>query len=328
MTKPLISVIIKALNEEEKIASCIESVIDELTDFDSEIILVDSLSIDSTVEIAKSYPVRIVQFKNAGDVCVGAAAQLGYQCSKGDFIYLIDGDMTCAPGFLKKALDVLLNDPMVSGVGGRIFDRQKNTIADKRRSVIYEKITSMVKVTSLGGGGLYRRVHIEEVKYFSHPSFKACEEVELAVRLRCQGYSLIRLPVISVFHIGHVESDLQMLLRLWKNGRLTAYAVFLRSAFGKKWFQLSLRECWFFIPVLLSICIALLTVLLVSISFSLRIFLFYWMMCFLVLFVQKKNARDAFWALISWWFLFFASFSSPGLDNDLISRGIRYHENN
>ena len=47
-----ISAVIITFNEEENIASCIESI----EDVCDEIIVVDSLSTDKTIEIAKRYP--------------------------------------------------------------------------------------------------------------------------------------------------------------------------------------------------------------------------------------------------------------------------------
>src|ERR671912_195102 len=99
-----ISVIIKALNEEKNIARTIESCIDALKGFESEIVLADGISQDGTVEIASRYPVKIVQLQRPEDRGCGIAPQLGYQYCSGDFVYLIDGDMVLHANFLRHAI--------------------------------------------------------------------------------------------------------------------------------------------------------------------------------------------------------------------------------
>jgi glycosyltransferase involved in cell wall biosynthesis len=135
-----VSIIIKALNEEVNIAKCIESCIKETAGYSCEIILVDSLSTDNTVEIAKQYPIRIIQFLNKEDASCGAAPQLGYQYSLGEYIYLIDGDMECIPGFIPKAMQYMDQNCGVAGVGGQLVDIQINTVADRRRASYYSGI--------------------------------------------------------------------------------------------------------------------------------------------------------------------------------------------
>lgn len=73
-----LSILIKAYNEEGNIRRALESCLAEITDIDAEIVLADSCSTDKTVEIAKNFPVRIVQFENSSERSCGAGAQLAY----------------------------------------------------------------------------------------------------------------------------------------------------------------------------------------------------------------------------------------------------------
>lgn len=102
MTK--ISVIIKAYNEERHIAAAIESALKELRDRDGEVVLADGGSLDRTVQIASQYPIRIVQLMNVEERSCGVGAQMGYENSEGEFLYLMDGDMVLERGFIDKAL--------------------------------------------------------------------------------------------------------------------------------------------------------------------------------------------------------------------------------
>ena len=119
---PLVSIVIKALNEERHIASAIESALVAIDEVGGEVILADSASTDRTVEIARSYPIKIVQMTNVEDRSCGAGAQLGYQHSRGRYVCLIDGDMKLRPGFLPAAVRHLEACGTLAGVGGMIVE--------------------------------------------------------------------------------------------------------------------------------------------------------------------------------------------------------------
>lgn len=242
---PSLTIIIKALNEEKHIEACLRSVLPVCAQLHGEVILADSLSTDRTVEIAAKFNVTIVQMLSADDRGCGAALQLGYQFARGRYIYVLDADMTLEPGFLHIAIDYLDAHPGVAAVGGRLVDLQLKNSADKQRSARYAALQQEQAVTSLGGGGLYRRSAIDSVGYLAHRWLPACEEAELGVRLRCAGWRLIRLPQTALIHCGHNETSWQMLRRLWCNQRMQAYGIFLRSAIGKPWLVEAVKGCWF-----------------------------------------------------------------------------------
>ena len=211
-----VSILIKALNEEARIGDCLAAAVREARSINGEVILVDSLSTDRTVEIASRYPVRIVQFFRLEDCGCGAAVQLGYQFAKGDYIY----------------------------VSGKLVDTHIRTAADARRAQTVGNLSERTEVDHLGGGGLYRGEAIESVGYLAHRWLPALEEAELGFRLHAAGWRLVRLPDVAVLHTGHAESSREMLRRLWRNRRAHAGGMFLRSAFRKAWWWLTVRNQW------------------------------------------------------------------------------------
>lgn len=305
MTKK-ISFIIKALNEEDNIAKCIESCLREAEGYESEIILVDSLSTDRTVEIAKEYPITIIQFLNRCDASCGSAPQLGYQYSTGEYIFLIDGDMECISGFLSKAIQYLDKNLEVAGVGGMLVDTQVSTAADRRRVNSYCGGQGVREVNCLGGGGLYRRSAIDDVGYFSHRGLSACEEIELGVRLRDAGWQLLRIDLDSIFHTGHVESDLAMLLRVWKNGRMASHGQFLRSSIGERWWWLAVKAEWYvFMPLLINSFILMFLFFLFSINVLNFSIMFFTLIALLG--CLKRSLKEALLSFLSWHIAFLAS---------------------
>ena len=232
---PKVSVLVKALDEEATIAACLEAAVAEAAAVDGEVILVDSLSTDATVANAKRFPVRIVQFVDSHDRGCAAAVQLGYQYARGEYIYVLDGDMVLERGFLALALGMLERMPDVAGIAGTLREQRVSTTYDLQRAGTSAAVQDVREVSELGGGGLYRRAAVEGVGYLAHRGLQAFEEAELGARLRTAGWRLLKLPQISATHRGHAETDFDMLRRLWRNRRAHAHGQLLRSAIGNRW---------------------------------------------------------------------------------------------
>ena len=296
-----LSILIKAFNEEALIANCLEAALTEALKVGGEVILVDSLSTDRTIEIARCYPIRVIQFSQKVDCGCAAAVQLGYQYAYGEYLYVLDGDMVLQPDFLSLALNYLESNSDVAGVAGKLLDTSIKTMADKRRRAFVETMQQQVmEVSELEGGGLYRRKAIESVGYLAHRWLPACEEAELGVRLRTAGWRLVRLSNIAVYHTGHSESNFQMLCRLWRSRRMHAYGMYLRTALGHPWWWLSLRQVWwvFVAPMLHAIAgmLAVGGMYLESIQAMPALIateLFVWMGVIVVQAVRKKSISDA-----------------------------------
>ncbi len=240
MTRPpLLSIIIKTFNEEQKVCLAIESALAAADEIPGqvEIIVADSLSADQTVEIAGRYPVRVVQFADGQDCGCGAGVQLGYQHSSGEFVYILDGDMQLLPGFLGEAYRQISQDGQLAGVGGVLEDIRIRNAVDRIR-VTNKGSSQPGEVPYLSGGGLYRRAAIESAGgYAANRNLKAYEEAELGFRLGAAGWKLLRLPLPAVRHTGHDLGTFELLLRHWRNRRAMAAGVLLRAAIGHPWWR-------------------------------------------------------------------------------------------
>lgn len=237
-----VSVIIKAFNEERNIRAAIESSLAAVAEVGGEVILADSRSTDRTVEFAARYPIRIVQLLHAGQRCCGAGPQLGYQQARGEYVYILDGDMRLAAGFLPQALRFLVQHPQVAGVGGRLVELNQESLEYRERALRHAPHLEPGEVDRLDGGGLYRRQAIEQAGFLSDRNLHAYEEFDLAVRLRSRGWQLWRLPQEAVLHRGHDAAPYALLLRRWRAGYTCAMGELLRGALGQPHWRLVLRD--------------------------------------------------------------------------------------
>src|SRR5215471_10890711 len=105
-TRPTISVIIPARNEEANLSACLESLTTQ-TGVSFEIIVVDDQSTDRTREIAASFPkVRIIEARSLPDGWTGKnnAVTTGALAALGDWLLFTDADTVHLPGSLARAL--------------------------------------------------------------------------------------------------------------------------------------------------------------------------------------------------------------------------------
>ncbi len=182
-----ISIVIKTLNEEKRIAATIESALAALSDCDGEVIIADSGSRDRTIEIASSYPVILAQIQPPARASCGIGPQLGFQYSSGTYICLLDGDMILDPDFPSAAMRFLENNPDVAGVTGHVQEMEIDNLEYSRRVQRNAPESRTGTIDRMNGGGLYRRSAIEEVGYISDRNLHGYEEFDLGVRLRHKG---------------------------------------------------------------------------------------------------------------------------------------------
>jgi glycosyltransferase involved in cell wall biosynthesis len=227
-----VSVVIKALNEEDNIAAALESALDAVATMGGEVILADSCSTDGTVAVASRYPVRVVQLTDPKQRACGVGPQLGYQHSCGEYIYLLDGDMELVPGFLEHALKFLERHPQVAGVGGAVLEQNTTSMEYRERGQRAPVHLAPGLVDRLDGGGLYRRRAIEEAGYLSDRNLHSYEELDLALRLRARHWKLWRLPMDAVTHCGHDSPPYRLLRRRWETRYMWGIGELVRAAWG------------------------------------------------------------------------------------------------
>lgn len=237
-----VSIIIKTLNEEKRIAATIESALSALGEMPGEVVIADSGSSDRTVEIAQRYPVVIAQIMPPARPSCGIGPQLGFQHSRGDYLCLLDGDMLLDPGFLGDAIRFLERNPRVAGVTGHVEEMQTANLEYARRVQRHAPENRIGPLDRMNGGGLYRRSAIEQAGYLSDRNLHGYEEFDLGIRLRDAGWQLHRLDRRFVQHFGHTLNSYKLLMRRWRNKYLHGIGELLRASLGRPYFFQLLRE--------------------------------------------------------------------------------------
>ena len=101
---PDLTVVIPVRNAAPFIEDCLDSAI---ASGPAEVIVVDGKSTDATRQIARRYPVRLL---DDGGLGVAAARLLGVEAASTEWVALVDVDVSLPPGALAALLDEALND--------------------------------------------------------------------------------------------------------------------------------------------------------------------------------------------------------------------------
>ncbi|MGF1778976.1 glycosyltransferase [Vibrio nomapromontoriensis] len=295
---PSITVIIKTFNEEQGIAATIQSVQEQLKNYDYDVIVADSLSTDSTQKIALEHHAKVVTLIDPEDRCCGVGHQLGYLHATGDYLLLLDGDMRLQDGFIDAAITFLENEPTYAAVAGTVEMDEANSYEFKSRKQRHHKIYPIGDCGHLAGGGVYRASAINDIGYLTHRTLHAYEESELGMRLQQAGYKLQRLDTPFFHHTSYDMPTLELLRYRWKRGYLFASGELLKSAFGQPHFQQAVRVVR---NELIFACYLawLILVLLVGNSGTLAISLLPMAIFFVIKVIQNRSAKDAALSIVN-----------------------------
>lgn len=201
---PLLSVVIPALNEDENIENCIESVLEAVKGLDYEIIMVDSGSTDRTVEIAKKYPIKILQLKETWTKSASAAKYIGNIFSGGEYIQFIDGDMTMDNDWFKKALPVLGKNKKLAGIVGLPSQEPYDNYLAKQFERNFNLDNKKIKegeVERVEGAVLFRKDILDKCGSWN-PYLVAEEERELCKRISNKGFKFYVAKIKYTHHLG------------------------------------------------------------------------------------------------------------------------------
>ena len=300
-----VSVVIKALNEEKRIGVAIKSALKAVSVFSGEVILADSCSSDQTVEIAKQYPVRIVQLEDPTERCCGIGPQLGFQHSKGEYVYILDGDMEILPGFMNAAVTFLDANPEFAGAGGLVLEMNTESLEYISRMERASGHMQAGEVDRLDMGGLYRRKAIEQAGYLSNRNLHSYEEYDLGVRLRTAGWKLHRLSIASVRHYGHDADPYTLLVGRWRSGYKCGLGELLRATTGQSHLGVVLKELRelkiYFATILMWFVLILILIIPSPLTTKAYLFTAVLFTPVLVMTFRKQSLNKAIYSIVSWY---------------------------
>jgi glycosyltransferase involved in cell wall biosynthesis len=184
-----ISIVVPAYNEEFYLPICLDSIMEQKTRLNYEVIVVNNNSKDKTYQVAKSYGVRVFNEKRKG---VGQARLTGTEKARGEIVLHVDADTQLPEDHLEKVWKEFQSDPALACLGGRYsyYDApfwKDYIIRAMFKPVCYTaKIISKGKLGTPGGNMAFRKNAYEETCGFD-PSLNFGEDWALSYELKKLG---------------------------------------------------------------------------------------------------------------------------------------------
>ncbi|RKY10271.1 MAG: hypothetical protein DRP66_00180 [Planctomycetota bacterium] len=223
MNKPEISVVVIGKNEIDHIRQCLQSVSEAVADMEAEIVYVDSMSNDGTVEAACEFDISVLQLQPQQPPSPSAGRYIGSLHTQHKFILFMDGDALVSREWLLSAIEYMISNPDVGAVGGvirRVWESSKGDIIKVEHDNIKQEIA---EVNTLSGPiCLYRREALEKAGNWN-PYLRAQEEWELDERLQATDYKIVQMPMLSGDHFVSEHSLLSEFFRLRKRTFFDSY---------------------------------------------------------------------------------------------------------
>lgn len=132
---PKVSICVISYNQEKYIRECLQSILDQKTDFDFELIIGDDFSTDSTPKIIQEfvdkYPGKVIAILNKNKIGGTRNYIKTHMKANGQYVAHIDGDDIVFPGKLQLQAEILDQKPELSLVWHmmQIFDDHGHTLS-------------------------------------------------------------------------------------------------------------------------------------------------------------------------------------------------------
>lgn len=245
--EPFVSVIVPTRNEEKYIGTCLHSFVNQTYPKSRyEVLVVDGLSTDSTVDIVSSFEGKLnLRIMKNPEVKQVFALNCGIKDSKGDYFVIIGGHSFVERDFLEKSsktfCEIKEKEPMLAAVGGSLKmvceNRFSNLVSSLYASPFsgsssfwYANNPSFAKTVVFG---FYEKKIIESINGFDEDMGRG-EDFEINLRLNKIGYRLFYDPKIKTCY--YVRSTLSGFVRqTFGNGAAKGVCI-KKGYFNPVWF--------------------------------------------------------------------------------------------
>ena len=232
--KKEISIIIVSFNTKELLRKCIIEATNASTGLDYEIIVVDNDSKDGSLDMVKTEFPEIIFIQSGGNIGFGAANNLGFKKSNGEYIVLLNSDAFIRGDSLKISLGKIKSNSTIGLVGGKLrgekgewqpsartfpsiindlfvlsglSDKYKTSKIFGKPDMTYKNQEEEFECDWVPGAfSIIRRKALGE-EIFDEKFFLYYEEVDMCLRLKSNGWKILYNPEILVIHLGGASTS-------------------------------------------------------------------------------------------------------------------------
>jgi glycosyltransferase involved in cell wall biosynthesis len=195
------SIIIPSYNSRRTVVRCLESVLDQQTEFRHEVIVVDSSSDGTDSIIRETFPgVRLLH--SATRVSCGAARNLGVEGAGGELILFLDADCTVPRDWVQRMVSAM-HDTNAHGICGSFANGTPRSISGtvgyflEFFRFLGPRGATRPAALLVGGNSAYRKQIFRDAGF---PDRSAGDDFDFSWRMAQRGLRLFVVPQIAVTH--------------------------------------------------------------------------------------------------------------------------------
>jgi GT2 family glycosyltransferase len=199
-TWPRVSVVVCAYNADDTLDDCLDS-LGRLTYPDFEVIVVNDGSRDATGDIARRYPVRLIEVPNGG---LSAARNIGLSAATGEIVAYTDADVRVDPDWLTYLVQPFLTSDVVGSGGPNIVPPDDPFVAQcvarapggPTQVLLDDRIAEHVPGCNMA----FRREALLAIGGFNPVYLRAGDDVDICWRLQAKKQQIGFSPSAQVWH--------------------------------------------------------------------------------------------------------------------------------
>ncbi len=224
-----LSIVIVNYNVEHFLEQCLLSVRRASEQIETEVFVVDNISVDGSVEMVKTKFPEVKLIENKENVGFSVANNQAIEVSKGKYVLLLNPDTVVEEDTFKKVCDFMDQNPKAGGLGVKMIDGKGVFLPESKRglptpSVAFYKIfgfstlfpkskkfgryhlgyldkneTHEIEVLS-GAFMLMRKETLNKVGLLDETFFMYGEDIDLSYRIILGGYKNYYFPETKIIH--------------------------------------------------------------------------------------------------------------------------------
>ena len=240
----LLSVVVPNYNGSRFIRGCLESLLSQEIDGGLEIIVVDDCSTDDSAEIIGSEFSRVVLIRNDANAGFVASANRGLEAATGEFVAIVNNDVTAAPGWAQAACRAMREDDNIGAVACKILSAADRSIIDSAGQKYLPvgwagrigcgekdgpKFAGRRQVFGpTGTASFFRREVLEKTGLYEEFFESYYEDADLNYRINRLGRTCVYEPRSVAFHLGSASYSSDRVA--YYGSRNVEYMFFLNSS--------------------------------------------------------------------------------------------------
>ena len=220
-----LSIIIPHHNGKKLLYDCLQSIYDNISIDNFEIIVVDNLSTDKSVDEVKSNFPSIILLKSEINLGYSGGCNLGAKNAVGEYVIFLNNDTLHTKKWIEELINFLDKNPHAGAAQPKILNAiNKDTFdyaggaggyIDKYcfpfvRGRLFNTLEKDLKqydnakkiFWASGAAFIIRNELLKELEYFDNIYFAYMEEIDLCWRLQALGWGIWNVPSSVVYHYG------------------------------------------------------------------------------------------------------------------------------